>query len=155
MNENQINKLILLARNGSAEAQNELGVHYATEGMSDGTANRVALKWYLEAACSGYAEALWNAGSMLVDGEDGVERSEGLGLLLIRLAADVFNSSACLYLSRCYEHGRHGILSNHELAKLWSRMAFSMERIQIYSDAAELSFLSSHPDVRRYIELDE
>ncbi|UJB64235.1 sel1 repeat family protein [Acidovorax sp. YS12] len=149
MKKTELENLTALAGRGSAEAQNYLGVYYAT----DGNDNKQALKWYLKSACSGYAEALWNAGSMLLDGEDGIEKDAGLGLLLVRLAADAFQSSACLYLSRCYELGRLGIPMESELACFWHRMAYSSDRFMIRSNSVELSLLMRNLVVRKYIDL--
>lgn len=150
---NDIENLTLSAKNGDANAQNLLGVYYATEGKSGKVDNALSLKWYLRASISGYSEALWNAGSMLIDGEDGVEKNESLGLLLIRIAADAFQTSACLYLSRCYELGRHGCPIELSLSNFWSRMGYTPEKFKSFSHAAELELLNIHPVVRKYAEL--
>ncbi len=145
--------IIRAANEGNPEAQNYLGTYYATERASGVPNNKLGLKWYLKAASSGYADALWNAGSMLVDGEDGIEKDTALGLFLIRIAADAFQTSACLYLSRCYELGRFGLPVEIELAQFWSRMAYLPERFKNCSQSIELAIISHHPTVKKYIDL--
>lgn len=149
MNKTEIEKLILLAVEGSAEASNCLGVYYATDGRD----NAQAMKWYLRSASAGYAEGLWNAGSMLVDGEDGVEKDTALGLLLIRLAADAFQTSACLYLSRCYQLGKFGLPIEKELASFWQRMAYLPENFTGYSNSIELELINQNIFAKRLIDL--
>ena len=91
---------------------------------------------------------------MLIDGEDGVEKDEALGLLLVRIAADAFQASACLYLSRCYELGRHVCLIEPSLSNFWSRMAYT-RKFKSFSHAAELELLNIHPVVKKYVELSD
>ena len=146
MNKTEIENLILLAVKGSAEASNCLGVYYATDGKN----NAQAMKWYLRSASAGYAEGLWNAGSMLVDG---IEKDTALGLLLIRLAADAFQTSACLYLSRCYQLGKFGLPIENELASFWDRMAYLPENFTGYSNSIELELINQNIVAKRFIDL--
>ncbi|RRD66566.1 sel1 repeat family protein [Comamonadaceae bacterium OH2310_COT-174] len=115
--------------------------------------NRLALKYYLKAACAGYVESLWNAGSMLIEGEELVEAEPALGMLLIRMAADRFQTSACLYISRCYELGRFGLPLNPDLTKYWTCAAYKIERFEPVSDAAELELVRSYPLVKQFLSL--
>ena len=123
---------------------NDLGACYAV-GRSGKVNNRLALKYYFKAACSGYVESLWNAGSMLIEGEDDIEANPAIGMLLIRIAADKFQTSACLYVSRCYELGRFGLPLNPRLAKYWACAAYEVENFEPVSHAVELDLIRSYP----------
>ena len=129
--------LTAAARKGDAEAQNLLGVYYAT-GAVDGTCDNVsALKWYLEAAKVGLVESLWNAGSMLIDGEKDVKTDSPFGLLLIRLAADSFHPGACSFLSWCYKSGLYGLQKNEDKSKYWAEASLNYKEIQQYTNSVE------------------
>jgi TPR repeat protein len=133
--------LTAAAHKGNAEAQNLLGVYYAT-GAVDGVCDNVyALKWYLEAAKVGLVESLWNAGSMLVDGEEGVEMDSSFGLLLIRLSADSFQPSACSFLSWCYKSGLYGLLKDEDKYEYWMEASLSYKKIQQYTNSVELEIV--------------
>lgn len=149
MNESELKHLTALANQENAEAQNSLGVYYATTTRN----NKLALKWYLKSACAGHAEALWNAGSMLVDGEDGIEKDTALGLLLVRLSADAFQTSACLYLSMCYEQGKFGFPMNDELAEFWGRMAYSPEKFMGRTQSIELDLFRKNIALDKYLNV--
>lgn len=131
---------------------NDLGACYAV-GRSGKVNNRLALKYYFKAACSGYVESLWNAGSMLIEGEDDIEANPAIGMLLIRIAADKFQTSACLYVSRCYELGRFGLPLNPRLAKYWACAAYEVENFEPVSHAVELDLIRSYPLVDEFLSL--
>lgn len=132
---------------------NDLGVCYAA-GRFGEINNKLALKYYFKAACSGYVESLWNAGSILIEGEDDIEANPAIGMLLIRIAADKFQTSACLYISRCYELGRFGFPLNSGLAKYWACAAYEVENFEPVSHAVELDLIRSFPLVEDFLSLD-
>lgn len=148
-----MNKRTHIGHEQSPEYQNRLGVFYACGHCGETIDAALALKWYLTASCAGYADALWNAGSMLVDGERDIKADPALGLLLIRLAADVFQTSACLYLSRCYETGRFGLPPNPALARYWAKAAYQVENFKSFNHSAELDLIRRHPTVEQYTAL--
>ena len=120
-------ELIKEAEEGKAVAQNILGARYVT---GDGAERDVAkgVYWYRRACKQGYTHALWNLGSMLVDGDDGTVKNEALGMKLIELAAFAYDSSACMFLSQCYENGTYGKQKSENLALEWRSKALTPDR---------------------------
>ena len=76
-----------------APAHNSLAAKLAQAGGAEN--ERAALYWYLLAIESGYVESMWNAGTMLLNGEGGVH-DVSFGHHLIHIAADHGQNSACL-----------------------------------------------------------
>ena len=148
MSEDYISNLREKALKGSAEAQNMMGVLYATGDIDGRCNNSEAIDWYLRAASLGFSEAMWNAGSMLVDGDVGVDINEVVGLILIRGAADAFQTSACLFLSRCYECGYYGFPKNENLSGFWRDAAYRSDLHNLYNKTVEMKVLRFYfPDL--------
>lgn len=119
------------AEAGSAEAQSILGAILATgEGIMKDPQG--ALYWYYQAVKQGYVHAKWNAGSMLIDGDDGIEAMPDLGMRLIREAADANENSACLFLANCYRAGGYGLEVDERLAKQWEDRAWACEELKLF-----------------------
>lgn len=152
----EIYALVTKAKENDAVSQNLLGVHYASGDVGGGVDNNKAIGWYLRSSCQGYTEAMWNAGSMLIDGEESVAKDSALGLLLIRVSAEAFHSSACLFLAGCYERGRYGVPVVAELANFWMQASWSYGSIREYSASADVELISSYIKwkYRRQLELD-
>jgi hypothetical protein len=114
-------ELIIAAEEGEAVAQNILGARYVT---GDGAERDIAkgLYWYRRACKQGYTHALWNLGSMLVDGDEGTVKNVALGMKLIELAALAYDSGACMFLSHCYENGTYGKEKSEKLAANGNQM---------------------------------
>jgi TPR repeat protein len=121
-----LGELISLAEQGEPVAQNLLAARLATgSGVKLDAAG--ALYWYLQAVKSGYVHAMWNAGSMLIDGEGGIEPDPVFGMELIERAAASNENSACLFLAMCHRDGKYGKAKNHEAAEYWDKRAWDFK----------------------------
>ena len=128
---NQFEELVKQAEEGDAEAQNILGATLVT---GDFVQQDVlgGLYWYCQAIKKGYAHAKWNAGTMFIAGDKGIQKNEELGMRLIQEAADVNENSACLFLSQCYQNGYYGKEINKEFALFWEHKAWDYENKKEY-----------------------
>jgi len=122
---------VILASEGDAAAQNQLGALLAT---GDGAPRdlRASLYWYFEAIRQGYVQAKWNAGSMLVNREVDLDDGPALGMALIEEAAAANDSSACLFLAHCYHYGTHGKKANRELARYWEVRSADYKNLKVF-----------------------
>ena len=127
--ENDLHQLVINASKGDPVAQNQLGASLAT-GNGVELNNLGALYWYCMSIKSGYVHAKWNAGSMLVDGEDGVTKNQELGMRLIEEAANANNSSACLFVAQCHRNGTYGKSVDNKLAAYWGNRAWDYKNIK-------------------------
>lgn len=118
-----LQELIEHANIGDPFAQNLLGAMLAT-GSCFELDIPGGLYWYCEAIKGGYVEAKWNAGSMLVDGEDGAAKQRDLGMRLIEEAADANNNSACLFIAQCYRSGTYGKPVANDRSSYWEKRAW-------------------------------
>lgn len=121
---NDFSELATLAERGDCVAQNQLAAKLAQAGGEENL--RAALYWYLAAVESGYVDSMWNAATMLLNGEGGARNRE-FGLHLIRIAAEHGNNSACLFLAHRYETGADGFEKNPALSKKWRDFAWDLE----------------------------
>ena len=133
----ELDELKKLAENGDAEAQNILGARlitgqYVKQDILGG------FYWYCQAIKQGYIHAKWNAGSMLVNGDDGIEKNEMLGMRLIQEAADGNENSACLFISHCYVTGSYAKEKNEVLAKVWERRAWDYKNLKLFNQPIDL-----------------
>ncbi len=144
MNKNELSELLELAEDGDCTAQNVLGVKFAQS--NECQSQRDALYWYLEAVENGYVESMWNAGTMLLNGEGGIKNQE-LGLHLIKIAAESGNNSACLYLSDCYDSGAEGVEKNTKLAEWWREAAWDISNEQDLAEFVNVDdYLTQRPE---------
>jgi TPR repeat protein len=128
----ELEQLIKSAETGDAAAQNLLAAKLATgEGVKQDILGSVY--WYSQAAAKGYSHAMWNLGSMLVDGEIGLRADRELGMKLIAGAAQANQNSACLFLSECYSTGSYGLAKNQELTTMWQARAWDWEKAADYT----------------------
>ena len=93
---NRFAKLLKQAEEGDPEAQNILGASLAAGDFVDKDILG-GFYWYCQAIKKGYVHAKWNAGSMLIDGDEGLEKNVELGLRLIEEAAEGNENSACFH----------------------------------------------------------
>lgn len=134
---NDLEQLVKLASQGSAEAQNILGARlitgeYVEKDVLGG------LYWYAQAIKQGYVHAKWNAGSMFVDGDEGVEKNRSLGMRLIEEAAEANENSACLFLVHAYRTGTYGKETNEQLAQHWDRKAWDHKNFKDFNRPVDL-----------------
>jgi len=115
------------AETGDTLAQYELATVLAT-GIWGEQKPEDAFYWYMKAALRGHADAMWNAGLQLVEGE-GAERDVEAGLHLIRLAANKSCYAARCFLAKAYQSGLHGLPQDQEKSEFWRRMANSSEKV--------------------------
>ncbi len=133
LNPNIYKNLLQLSIKGDAEAQNMLGAALITGEYVEKDAS-AGFYWYCQAIKKGHVHAKWNAGSMLVDGDDGTEKNLDLGMMLIEDAAQANQNSACLFIAQCYITGRYGKPINNELAIYWKKKARDYENFKEYDD---------------------
>jgi TPR repeat protein len=134
----EVADLIDLAERGVPPAQNLLGARLATgSGVQQDVAQ--ALYWYLRASESGYTPAKWNAGSILVDGEQSIRKDLDRGMALIQEAADAYDSSACLFLASCFRNGTYGKQIDKSTARMWESRAWETENYREYDEKRGLS----------------
>jgi TPR repeat protein len=107
---------------GSANAQRELGVMYAT-GEWAGPKDLVeAARWYRLAAEQGHAKSQYDLGFMLLLGEGG-HKSVEEGLIWLERAGEKGEFSAFRLLTDCYENGHCDVPRDPAKAAQWrSRM---------------------------------
>ena len=121
---NVIDKWILLAENGNAEAQYFLGlIYYKGKGVSQDY--KVALKWYTLAAEQSNAVAQYNLGIMYSFGL-GVVPNYKKALKWYNLSSEQGNTFAQYNLGRLYYLG-NGVRENMVYAHMWVNLASSNE----------------------------
>lgn len=109
--------LVAAAEGGDPHAQHSLASKLAT-GSDVEMDERAAFFWYCQACLSGLAEAKFNAGVMLINGE-GAEVNVALGMHLIEDAAALGENNACMFISFCYARGGYGKAVDEKLAEYW------------------------------------
>lgn len=134
---NRYEELLKLAKEGDAEAQNILGAilitgDYCEKDIAGG------FYWYCQAIKKGCVHAKWNAGSMLIDGDDGIEKKRALGLQLIEDAANANQNSACLFMAQCYVNGLYGLEINIDKAKFYENKASDYKNAIDYNEPIDL-----------------
>lgn len=119
-------RLLLRAGNlGSRDAQRDLGASHAT-GSWNGRENSgpkdeaEAVRWYRLAAERGHADAQYNLGCMLLNGQ-GTQPDIAEGLRWLQLAAAGEDSSAPHFLAQIYGEGYYGISVDLEKAAYWKQ----------------------------------
>ena len=78
------------------------------------------------AADMGDVEGMCEAGECLVEGT-GVDRDEGLGIELIKKAANAGHAHACLSIALDHSMGLNSLEKSNELTKQWARKAMEIE----------------------------
>jgi TPR repeat protein len=124
----RINSLICLAEEGNAEAQNFLGVALCT-GVGVKKNLEGGFYWYCKAIEQGFVEAKWNAGSILIDGEETIEKNQKLGLDLIIEAAEAGEPGACAFLRDCYKYGTYGFFTDINLSDFWDKHLYNSPKL--------------------------
>lgn len=112
---------------GSAHAQRELGVRYATGDWSGPTDRVEAVRWYRLAAEQGDAESQYDLGLMLLLGEGGA-RNVQEGLIWLEHAAELGEVRACRLLADCFEKGLLDVPADAQRAARWRSRAQETER---------------------------
>lgn len=147
----EIEELIQSAEQGDSAAQNYLAIKLAHSGKEKSLEG--ALYWYLEAVRKGYVDAMWNAGSMLMDGEGGIQDRQ-LGLRLIEIAAKSGKTSARRYLAYCYEKGLEGFEKNPSLASQWNQRVGHPEDVPDFAEPVDVdAYLADQPTKPNSYEL--
>jgi TPR repeat protein len=143
-NEDDLQGLIERAEGGDSIAQNLLAARLAT-GNGVVQDNLGCLYWYSEAIKGGYVHAKWNAGSMLIEGQPGLEAFRELGIKLIEEAADANENSACLFLAQCYRNGTFGKSVNDERASHWEERAWDHKKMKEFDirESLPLEYVSA------------
>jgi TPR repeat protein len=109
---------LTLAEQGEAAAQNSVGAKLA-QGYFVSRNLAGALYWYVQAVKQGYTHAKFNAGIMLIMGEGVTPADVGLGMSLVRQAAEAGDPSARNFLSQCYSQGSFGLARDLDMSKHW------------------------------------
>lgn len=134
----ELQRLIKSAELGDAEAQNILGARLITgEGVKQDTLG--GLYWYAQAIKQGYVHAKWNAGSMFVDGEEGVEKDLSLGMRLIEEAAEANENSACLFLAHAYRVGSYSKNIDENQADRWDKQAWDRQHFKPFDRPLDIA----------------
>ena len=79
------------------------------------------------AADMGDVEGMCEAGECLVEGT-GVDRDEGLGIELIKKAANAGHANACLSMALDHSMGLNSLEKSNELTKKWARKALETNK---------------------------
>ena len=141
-------RLLALAEDGQADAQNALAARLAT-GYFVKPDQSGALYWYAQAVRAGYTHAKWNAGTMLINGE-GIDSPERvLGMELIEQAAKAGEMAACQLLSDCFEKGICGKPVDMALSQYWRGRASSHSEFEEFGVGVELESLGIQLTKRR------
>lgn len=88
------------------------------------------------AAGMGDVEGMCEAGECLVEGT-GVDRDEGVGMELIKKAADAGHANACLSMALDHSMGLNGLEKSSEMTKQWARKALETNKSWPLDDASE------------------
>ena len=111
--------LLKAGMSGSIWAQRELGALYAT-GWWTGPKDPVeGARWYRRAAERGHAEAQYNLGFMILEGE-GTEKNVDEGLYWLHLSAEQGEDQAIRLLADAYAGGYFGVPADAEKAAFWN-----------------------------------
>ena len=122
MEENNFEDVKLKAKQGDAEAQNDLGGMY-DEGQGVTQDYKEAVKWWRRAAEQGYAKAQTHLGYMYQHG-DGVIKDYKEAVKWYRLAAEQGNAAAQTNLGNMYHNG-DGVIYDRVSAHMWHNLAAS------------------------------
>jgi TPR repeat protein len=148
----EFERLILRASQlGSANAQGQLGVMYATGDWSGPKDLVEAARWYRLAAEKGHAESQYNLGFMLLLGEGEPKNTEE-GVMWLERAGELGEYSAFLLLVDCYESGYCDVPINAAKAALWRDRLEEYDRLHptrryLLEGAVDESFLDCLLDI--------
>jgi len=117
-------ELIRNAEQGDAFAQNILAAKLAS-GDCFQKDSIGAFYWYCRAIKSGYTHAKWNAGSLMIDGSDGVPHDRDIAWRLIEEAAEANQTSACLFIAQCFRDGSYGKPVDADEEQFWQKKAWN------------------------------
>jgi len=111
------------AREGNARAQLAVALNYIWGSDSFKQNQRQARIWYKKAAINGNPEAMFNLGTMQINGEGGKTDIQK-GIEWIRKSAtskrkNIFSETAPKLLSEIYRHGHYGIEKDKKEADYW------------------------------------
>ena len=111
--------LLKAGMSGSIWAQRDLGALYAT-GWWTGPKDPVeGARWYRRAAERGHAEAQYNLGFMILEGE-GTEKNVDEGLYWLHLSAEQGEGQAIRLLADAYANGYFGVPLDGKKAAFWN-----------------------------------
>jgi uncharacterized protein len=133
----ELHALIRKAEAGNTLAQYELASVLA-KGFQGEQYHEDSFYWYMKAALKGHAEAMWNAGLLLIKGV-GVERALDAGLHLIHLAATKCCSEAMHFLADAYQRGMYGVPRNRQRGDYWKQQAESTRGVNSGSFPSRVS----------------
>lgn len=133
----EIEELQALAESGDAFAQNSLGTKLAT-GYYTRKDELGAFYWYCQAIRQGYLSSKFNAGTMLIHGDGGMNIDVELGMNLIEDAACYRETNACAFISFCFQNGLFGKRKDLKLYEFWKMEATEQNRHIDYSEPVDL-----------------
>jgi len=131
-------KLRKRADQNDAEAQYLLATEYVFADVLEHDV-RSALYWYLRSANGGYVAAQWNAGIMLIEGEDGIVKNFDVGQELVEKAAAAGHPNAIEYLAVCYEKGIHGFRKDNAHKIKWKKALEGRAPMKVFAEPAQIS----------------
>lgn len=132
-----LEKMKLLAENGDAEIQNELGVAYANGSLFSQNWEE-ALKWFEKAGTLGHAAAQFNAG-YCYQSENGTAQNFERALEWYLKSAEQNYSSAQYHAGECYQKGQ-GTEQNLEKAEEFFKKASENGIFDALVALAEMGF---------------
>ena len=131
-----------LAKQGNADAQNNLGVMYR-HGMGVPQNDKTAVKWYRLAAEQGDADAQLNLGLMYQYGR-GVPKNHKTAAKWYKLAAEQGDADAQSNLALMYKEGQ-GVIQDNVYAHMWWNIGAmtGSEMSTMFRDSVEEEMTSS------------
>ena len=125
------------AEDGDVYAQYLLATKFATgEGTSIDPS--LALYWYSRSALQGYTHALWNLGTMLVNGEGINKKYINEGMNLIKMAANNNEPNACSFLAHCFQKGLLGEKKSLTRYNKYIDKSMALENFREFVDEDEI-----------------
>ena len=128
----------IAAEQGSAMAQNQLGLWYAN-GQGVQQNNKLAFDWTKKAAEQGVAGALSRLGNMYNEG-NGVAQDDTQAVEWLQKAAKQGNAEAQLHLGRKYANGK-GVAQDDKQAAVWIRKAAEQGLVMAQCNLGVMYFL--------------
>jgi len=115
------------AINGNASAQLKVALHYIWGSDGFRKSERLARIWYKKSAINGNAEAMFNLGTMCLEG-DGGKVDTNAGIQWLKKSAQskkkhLFSSGAPSLLSTIYRNGLFGVEVDMIESKKWKKLS--------------------------------
>lgn len=144
-----IEHLLTVAESGDPLAQHSLASRFAT-GRGVEKDESAAFFWYCQACSHGLAEAKFNAGTMLINGE-GIEKNVELGIRLIQEAAEHGENNACVFISLCHARGAYGKTADKNASEAWHLKSLEQADAVFstpFDIQSELGICLAKPDIK-------